>query len=236
MSKVGDELRADNAGWSFGGEVSEHFDEHVQRSVPLYHAGHELVTHATDFFLPNGSLLYELGCSTGSLLARLAERHRQRNVRIVGIDREPAMAARARAKCSGYPNVEVLEGDILDVPLEKADVIIAYYTVQFVLPRVRQQLIDRIYESLNWGGAFFLFEKVRGPDARFQDMLNALYTEYKLEQGYRSDEILAKMRSLKGVLEPFSSEGNLGLLQRAGFIDITTIFKYICFEGFLGIK
>ncbi|AHE97599.1 methyltransferase domain-containing protein [Thioalkalivibrio paradoxus] len=236
MPGVGDELRADNANWSFGGDVSEHFDEHVQRSVPFYRAGHELVTHATDFFLPNGSLLYELGCSTGSLLTRLAARHRRKDVRIVGIDREPEMVARAREKCAGHPNVEVIEGDILEVPLENADVIIAYYTVQFVLPRVRQQLIDRIYQSLNWGGAFFLFEKVRGPDARFQDMLNALYTEYKLEQGYQSEEIVAKMRSLKGVLEPFSSEGNLGLLQRAGFTDITTVFKYICFEGFLAIK
>ncbi len=236
MPGVGDELRADNANWSFGGDVSEHFDEHVQRSVPFYRSGHELVTHATDFFLPNGSLLYELGCSTGSLLTRLAARHQQKDVHIVGIDREPDMAARARAKCGDQPNVEVIEGDILEVPLDKADVIIAYYTVQFVLPRVRQQLIDRIYQSLNWGGAFFLFEKVRGPDARFQDMLNALYTEYKLEQGYQSEEIVAKMRSLKGVLEPFSSEGNLGLLQRAGFTDITTIFKYICFEGFLAIK
>ena len=50
------------------------------------------------------------------------------------------------------------------------------------------------------------------------------------------DEIIAKAKSLKGVLEPFSTQGNLDLLKRAGFVDIITIFKYLCFEGFLAIK
>ena len=32
------------------------------------------------------------------------------------------------------------------------------------------------------GGGFILFEKVRGPDARFQDILQTLYTEYKISR------------------------------------------------------
>ncbi|MGB1879791.1 MAG: methyltransferase, partial [Gammaproteobacteria bacterium] len=71
-----------------------------------------------------------------------------------------------------------------------------------------------IYAGLNWGGGFLMFEKVRAPDARFQDMITSLYHDFKLEQGYSGGEIVAKTRSLKGVLEPFSREGNLGLLER----------------------
>lgn len=82
-------------------------------------------------------------------------------------------------------------------------------------------------------GAVF-FEKVRGPDARFQDILTGFYHE--LRQGYKAAEIFARTRSFKGVLEPFSTEGNLGLLRRAGFVDVLTIFRHICFEGFLCIK
>ena len=97
-------------------------------------------------------------------------------------------------------------------------------------------MIRRIYEALNWGGAFLLFEKVRGPDARFQDFMTAVYTDYKLERGYLAEEIVEKSRSLKGILEPFSTQGNIDLLKRAGFIDIMTILKFACFEGFLAIK
>ena len=45
-----------------------------------------------------------------------------------------------------------------------------------------------------------------------------------------------KSKSLRGVLEPFSDYGNMGLLKRAGFKDIQTIFHHLCFKGYLCIK
>ena len=50
------------------------------------------------------------------------------------------------------------------------------------------------------------------------------------------EEIVAKARSLKGVMEPFSTQGNVEMLKRAGFVDYMTVMKYVCFEGFLAIK
>ena len=81
-----------------------------------------------------------------------------------------------------------------------------------------------------------MVEKVRGPDARFQDILNQVYIEFKLSQGFSESQIINKSKSLKGILEPFSTKGNLDLLKRAGFKDVLTVFKYACFEGFLAIK
>ena len=49
-------------------------------------------------------------------------------------------------------------------------------------------------------------------------------------------KIINKSRSLKGVMEPFSTKGNMDMLKRAGFKDILTVFKYGFFEGFLAIK
>ena len=146
------------------------------------------------------------------------------------------MIKEARKKCKGIPNVSFQSADLMDIEFEKSDLIIAYYTIQFIKPKNRQIIFDRIYEALNWGGAFILFEKVRAHDARFQDIATALYTDYKLEQGYQPDEIVAKSRSLKGVLEPFSTQGNIDMFKRAGFKDILSVMKYVCFEGMLGIK
>ena len=81
-----------------------------------------------------------------------------------------------------------------------------------------------------------LFEKVRAPDARFQDMTTQIYNDYKIEQGYSPEEILSKSKSLKGVMDPFSSDANLKMLKRAGFKDIVSILKFVNFEGFLAIK
>ncbi|WP_256574291.1 methyltransferase domain-containing protein [Pseudomonas sp. NFACC24-1] len=234
---VGDGVESRNAAWSFGGTTPQHFDSHVSKSVPRYKDGHEIVLSLSDFFVKSDSTCYELGSSTGTLTRRLALRHGV-STKWVGIDVEDAMTCQANTllSASPLPNVSFVTDDILTFDYQKSDLIVAYYTVQFVHPRIRQALFDRIYESLNWGGAFIMFEKVRGPDARFQDILSSLYVDYKRDQGYSADEILAKTRSLKGVLEPFSTAGNIDLLNRAGFQDITTVFKHICFEGFFCIK
>ncbi len=236
IAKVGDAIVAQNARWTFGGQVSETFDAHVAKSVPFYREGHDLVARLSDFFLQDGSTCYELGCSTGQLTSSLARHNEGKNVKFVGIDCEAGMVAQARKRCAALQNVEIVEGDVVELELKPAEMIVAYYTIQFVRPKFRQMLINKIYEALNWGGAFVLFEKVRGADARFQDIATALYTDYKIDQGYGPEEIVAKARSLKGILEPFSTQGNLDLLKRAGFVDVMTMMKYVSFEGFLAIK
>ena len=129
-----------------------------------------------------------------------------------------------------------MTADINLYDFKKADLIVSNYTIQFIEPRLRQQLFNKIYESLNWGGALLLFEKVRAPDARFQDIISSLYMDFKLENDFSPSEIIAKSRSLKGVLEPFSTKANIDMMRRAGFEDVTSVMKYLCFEGFLAIK
>jgi tRNA (cmo5U34)-methyltransferase len=236
VAKVGDIIDARNAEWRFSGAASTHFDAHVARSVPFYTESHELVLRLSDFFLQEDSRVYDLGCATGAVLAGLATRHAGRRLRLVGLDLEADMVRLARERCAGHAACVIEQADIATFDFEPCDLVVACYTLQFVPPRVRQQVFDAIYGALQWGGALVLFEKVRAPDARFQDIMSSLYVDHKLDQGYSSDEIVAKARSLKGVLEPFSREGNLGLLERAGFVDVMTVFKYVCFEGFLAIK
>jgi len=234
--KAGDNIKTSNASWSFSGEVVEKFDTHIQKSVPLYEEGHQLIVNASDFFVKNDSIIYELGSSTGELLNKIKTHQSSKlDAKYIGIDIEKDMVHFANKKYKNK-NIEFIEDDIVEFEYEKSDMIISYYTIQFIRPAVRQILIDKIYNSLNWGGAFFFFEKVRANDARFQDITTALYNEYKIAQGYSFEEIMAKSRSLKGVLEPFSTQGNIDMLKRAGFVDIISIQKYINFEGFLAIK
>lgn len=234
---VGQKIAADNAGWTFGGDVAETFVDHIRQSVPLYESGHDLTCQVSDFFVQNDSVCYEIGTSTGELLRKLAEHNAAKpNVRWIGFDLEEPMVEAAREHCKDVPNITIVKEDARLAEMEKSDMIVSYYTMQFVPPRYRQELFDRIYETLNWGGAFVMFEKVRGPDARFQDMMSQLYNDFKVKNGFSGEEIVEKTRSLKGVLEPFSTQGNMDLLARAGFKDVTTIQKYLCFEGFLAIK
>lgn len=235
--KVGKDIESRRADWTFTGKLAETFVEHVRQSVPYYDAGHDLICDLSDYFCHPDSVCYEIGVSTGQLMRKLAEHHAHKpGIQWIGIDAVEPMIQKAREHCAGLANIELSVADAVTFDYAKTDMVVSYYCVQFVAPRQRQELISRIYERLNWGGAFILFEKVRGPDARFQDILVTLYNDFKAKNGFSAEEILNKTTSLKGVLEPFSTEGNLGLLRRAGFTDITTVMKYLCFEGFLAIK
>lgn len=236
MAEVGQDINARNAGWSFEGIASQ-FDEHVRLSVPLYDEGHELACQLGDFFLPQAATVIELGTSTGVLAKKFLDHHSDRkDIRYIGIDRVDGMIDVARKRCAGDMRAEFVTDDIAAATFEGASLVLSYCTMQFVHPSIRQEIFNKVHRSLQWGGAFFLFEKVRAPDARFQDLTSQLYHEFKLRNGFDEKEILNKQRSLKGVLEPFSTQGNLDLLARAGFRDVMTLIKYVCFEGFLAIK
>ena len=204
MSNVGDNIKADRGNWSFGGEVANTFDDHVSKSVPLYFEGHQLIKDLSDFFVKSGSTVYDVGCSTGTLLAALADHHKDtNNCNFIGLDIEQPMIDNAKKKYKDKKNIDLKVENVLETEFEKTDLVICYYTIQFMRTSARQDLINKIYKSLNWGGAFIMFEKVRASDARFQDIMTSLYNEYKLLKNYTADSILAKTRSLKGVLEPF---------------------------------
>ena len=236
MTQVDTNIQVENAGWTFE-NIADDFDGHVQKSVPLYDQGHDLVCKLSDFFLPEGATVTEIGVSTGVLAEKLLRHNARRSdIRYVGIDRVESMLERARERTDGDDRASFVNDDLVTCALEKSTMIISYYTMQFINPRVRQDVFNKVYEALQWGGAFVLFEKVRAPDARFQDIMSQLYIDFKFDQGFSDVEILGKQRSLKGVLEPFSTQGNIDLLKRAGFSDMMTIMKSVSFEGFLAIK
>ncbi len=234
---VGDNIQVSNASWTFGGDVPKTFDSHVSKSVPFYKEGQDLICKYSDYFIHENSTIYDLGTSTAELIFNVASWHKnKKQTKFIGVDREESMLGLAKEKCKSDSRISFIHDEIPDLKYEKSDLILSYYTIQFLKPKYRQEVFHSIFESLNWGGAFILFEKVRAPDARFQDLATSLYNDYKLDQGYNSEEIIAKSRSLKGVLEPFSTEANFDLLKRAGFKDMMSIFKYICFEGIIAIK
>lgn len=222
--------------WSFGkAQVASNFDAHIENSVPLYRHSHDLICAFAEFYLNDKALCYDLGCATGRLTARLAARHQQATIK--AIDIEPDMIAHADAThCHALPNIELLTADITQVEFIPADLMIACYTLQFIKPRLRTSLLNKIYRSLHCGGALLLFEKVITEDAALQEMTALIHTNFKLAQGCTSEQVITKANSLRGVQQPLTTSANKKLLHTAGFTRIFTIMKYLCFEGYLAIK
>ena len=224
--------------WSFSGKVAKKFEKHIKRSVPFYSESHKMILDLSDFFLFNGSRCYDLGSSTGNLLHKLSKKTNKRKLDLIGIEQVPEMIKLAKKNILKKKNIKIsfLKKDINTFKLKKSNLITSFYTIQFIHPSLRQKIFNKIYKALNFGGAFVIFEKVRGNDARFENIINSLYLDFKEVNKFKSSEILNKSQSLRGVLEPFTDSGNLGFLKRSGFKDIQTIFQFLNFKGYLCIK
>lgn len=227
-------FKASPFSWNFKASTVKDFDNHIKLSIPHYSEGHDLILKIAEFFVKDDSICYELGTSTGVIVSKLAKKFSGKKTKFIGIDNEKEMIAIAKKKKQKNLTFEL--GDIKDYRFDNSDLIISYYTIQFVHAKHRQKIFDRIYESLNWGGGFIFFEKVRAPDARFQDITSQIYEDFKSANGFSEEEILMKSRSLRGVLDPYTAEENINYLKRAGFKDILSIQKFLCFEGFLAVK
>lgn len=219
--------------WSFGGETPPGFDDHVSRSIPWYAACHELVVELADHLVPARGRCYELGCSTGTLTALLARRLEPREAEVIGLDAEPGMLELARERCAALQNVSFALGRLEELELASADLVVSYYTLQFVHVRERRAVLGRLRAALEPAGALILFEKVLLPPARVQELATAIYHDWKRRQGLSDAEVAAKERSLRGVLEPQSSEENQAMLRDAGFATPVPVFRWLGWEGLL---
>jgi tRNA (cmo5U34)-methyltransferase len=224
-----------NKSWSFGGKVPKIFEKHIEKSVPSYIEGHNLILKLSEYFVENNSVIYDIGCSTGNLLKKLNQYVKKKNISFYGIEIEKKMFQYAKSNLKNS-SIKLINKDISKIKLKKSNLILSYYTLQFIPTSVRQDVVNKIYNSLNWGSAFIVFEKIRGNDARFENIFNSLYSEFKYENKFSKKHIYDKAKSLRGVMGPFSDNGNLGLLKRAGFKDIQTIQQHLCFKGYLCIK
>lgn len=231
---AGDNIQARKAGWSFGGKVPARFDEHIRRSVPWYETGHEIVLGISDHLVPVGGLIYDIGCSTGTLSAKLARRHSGRDVRVIGIEREAAMLNKARQL--RHPGLSFKKMDASALRLQTCHLGVLYYVLQFVDPARKTGVLKAIHDRLVPGGGLLLFEKVLGSGPRQQEILGDLYTEFKLDAGYTPDEILAKSRSLKGILQLQTSGQIEKQLKAVGFKKVECVMRYLCFSGWLALR
>jgi tRNA (cmo5U34)-methyltransferase len=237
--KVGSNIKASGiGGFSFKGSTVKYFEEHIIKSIPFFKESHQLISKLSTFFITNKSIVYDLGCSTGMVSRAIVDLNYNKDFKILSLDSSKDMIGAAKKKNNKIYNnkIKYVHCDVLKKKFKKSDLIISNYFIQFIHPKKRQLVFNKIYKSLNYGAGFIFFEKTRGPDARFQDIFTQLYNEYKADEGFTEKEILNKSKSIRGFLEPFTEKENFNFLIRAGFKDYVTIFKYYSFQGFLAIK
>lgn len=234
---VDDTISAVPGTWRFDEEVSQAFDSHVRKSVPFYDELQRMVVEISEYFVRDQSIIYDLGSSTGATLQMLGEAHAAKeNAQFVGFDLSESMVVEAR-KSVKFPNVRFFHKNILDVDFTpQANFVTSLYTLQFLTLAERRELLARINHGLVEGGGLLIVEKTRAETSFFQDIFIELYWDFKRRQGLTPEQILEKANSLRGVLNPLTTEENLDLLYQTGFSQVEVFFKWYNWTGFLAVK
>lgn len=227
-------------GFTFDENVVQVFPDMIERSVPGYNNIIPLIGLMAARYAQADSQLYDLGSSLGA--ATLAMRHAVGDVPGVGItavDNSPAMITKAReilAQDTAVVPVELVEGDVREVAIENASVVVLNFTLQFLSTAVRDTLIRRIYNGLRPGGVLVLSEKVIFPDPYQNERFIVLHHDFKRANGYSDLEIAQKRTSLENVLIPETIPDHQQRAFDAGFATCEVWFQAFNFVSLLAQK
>ncbi len=228
--------------FEFNAEVAEVFDDMLVRSIPLYEEQQYMIRRiARKHWIP-GTVVYDLGCSTGTTLLGMAQ-ELQECSQFIGYDNSVPMLEEARRKIAErqtQDRIQLLYRDLSlpadDLILDNASVVIVAWTLQFLRPLRRADLIQSIYRQLVENGVLIVTEKILGGHSESNRCFVEHYYDFKRANGYSETEIARKREALENVLIPYRVEENLELFRKNGFEIAEMFFQWFNFAGFLCVK
>lgn len=226
--------------WEFDEEVSQVFDEMLNRSIPSYNRMRYLINEISKQHIKNSSLkhnnILDIGCSTGEQIYSLCD-YLPLN-KFIGVECSQPMVKEARKKLQNKNNTEILTLDVVkdELPVLQCAIIFSILTLQFIPIEYRQQILKKIYDSLDENGIFIFVEKIIGDNFNYSELYEKIYYNMKEMNGYSIKEIRDKKMKLEGVLVPVTNSFNIELLKQAGFTKIDIFWKDLNFIGYVVMK
>lgn len=240
--------------FNFDEKVANVFPDMIQRSVPGY-AGIVAMTGilAAEFY-QTGSYCYDLGCSLGASSLSMARAIEDETLKILAVDNSAAMLEKARQLLSQgaikrasdaheHNNsrynknvIELICDDINHIKISNASVVVMNFTLQFIAPEKRAELLENIYQGMKKDGILILSEKLNYTNKSQQQLLIDMHHFFKKANGYSQLEISQKRQTLENVLLPETLEQHKERLKQAGFKQVEQWFQCFNFSSFIAIK
>ncbi|MFZ5951658.1 MAG: carboxy-S-adenosyl-L-methionine synthase CmoA [Candidatus Rifleibacteriota bacterium] len=223
----------------FDDQVAEVFPDMLQRSIPGYGAIISMIETLTARFAQAESNLYDLGCSLGASSLSMQHGLKVAGCRIIAVDNSAAMIGRCvknNERFKGSAEVEFICEDISKIEISNASVVVLNFTLQFIAPEKRSELLQRICAGMNPGGILVLSEKVKFANGRVNELLIDIYHAFKKGNGYSDLEISQKRNALENVLIPETVVEHENRLLKAGFSCVQQWFQCFNFMSMLAIK
>ncbi|ASA54706.1 carboxy-S-adenosyl-L-methionine synthase CmoA [Vibrio gazogenes] len=225
--------------FTFDERVVEVFPDMIQRSVPGYNNIISTIGMLAERFAKPNTNIYDLGCSLGAATLSMRRHIHHEGCHIIAVDNSSAMVERCRMHIEAYRSdtpVKVIEADIRNIEISNASIVVLNFTLQFLSPDDRSQLLEKIYHGLRPGGILILSEKYSFADTTTNDLLIDLHHEFKRANGYSELEISQKRSAIENVLQPDTIETHKNRFAQIGFSSFDVWFQCFNFGSMFAIK
>jgi tRNA (cmo5U34)-methyltransferase len=224
----------------FDDKVAQVFEDMINRSVPGYSTIVGMIGLLAERYCQPGSRVYDLGCSLGGASFSIAQHVTRHDYEIVAVDNSAAMIERMQQRVDGgqfaHRRISCQLEDVLQTPISDASVVVLNFTLQFIPPEQRQQLIEQIYSGMRPDGILIISEKILFPDTKLNELFIDLYHGFKESMGYSKLEISQKRTALENVLIPETLESHRKRLASAGFQSVDVWFQCFNFASMVAFK
>ncbi len=227
--------------WTFDDNVTQVFDDMLQRSIPQYEVMRESVFNFAKPFVEHKTQIVDIGCSRGNALRPFVE-HFGAYCRYEGVEISEPMVEASRQTFNGSIQsglTHISHHDLRDglpIRIYGASVILSVLTLQFIPIEYRHHVVSECYDRLQKGGAFILVEKVLGNTSLLDKIFVDEYYQLKASNQYTQEQIATKRKSLEGVLVPITAKWNEELLTQAGFRAMDCFWRWGNFAGWIAVK
>lgn len=228
-------------------EIRERFDNDVERFSNL-ETGQvatidatislELITEASKRIVPNAKNVLDVGCGAGNYTLKMLSKVPNLNASLVDLSFPMLERAFERVSQETSGNVEILQGDIREVPLPENhfDIILA----GAVLHHLRddqdwETTFTKLFRSLKPGGCLMISDLITQDTDLLNDYTWQRYGDYL--EGVGGKEYRQKVLDyIEKEDTPRSMNYQLDLMKKVGFSKVEILHKNMCFGAFCGIK
>ena len=223
--------------FAFNKEVTEVFEDMIDRSVPGYKTSLSLISLFAKQYYQEGTNCYDLGCSLGA--SSLSILKSIPSARVIGIDNSKAMIEECLSRFETLmtnQSLSFLCEDIMKSELRNASFITVNYLVQFLDLAQRDNLFKKIHKALLPGGILLMSEKVHYENSYESNRIFKTHHKFKSVNGYSQLEISSKRDSLEGVLITESEDDHFLRGRRVGFERSAKVLSNLNFRTLIFFK
>lgn len=208
------------------GSMSESYDSLIRRAVPRYD---EMLSRLVDYLPETASSVLELGCGTGNLSLRLAERYPEATLTF--LDAAPEMLETTRARLEAkHPSV-ASRALFVDTSFEKIDSALGSFDLvasSISLHHVKDKaaLYRNIYALVAPSGAFRFSDQLRGATDTIHELNWKRWLEFCRSRGNCSEDEVTSLLEHAAAHDHYTPlQEQFRLLGEAGFRDLDCVWR-----------